>query len=111
MKRKWKDSRGETLVEVLASILIGTLSAALLFGTVLASVNIGRTAKAADEAFGTSLKAAERQTDVTGNDVIKIAVKRLGDGITDEKDVSGNFYGGKEAWSFALPSGASVTPP
>lgn len=103
MKRKWKDSRGETLVEVLASILIGTLSAALLFSTVLASVNIGRTAKAADEVFGTSLKAAERQTDVTGNNVIKIAVKGPNDVTTGEKEVIANFYGGKEAWSFALP--------
>lgn len=103
MKRKWKDSRGETLVEVMASILIGALSSALLFGAVMASISIDRTARAADEIFSTSLKAAEKQTDVTGNDVIKIAVKGPGDVPTGEKDVSGNFYGGKGAWSFVLP--------
>ena len=40
MKRKWNDAHGETLVEVLASVLICSLSVALLFSMVMASARL-----------------------------------------------------------------------
>ena len=39
MRKKLRDNRGETLVEVLASILIAALSVALLFSSIM---EIGR---------------------------------------------------------------------
>lgn len=111
MKRKWKDPRGETLVEVLASILIGAVSAALLFGAVMASVNIDRRAKDADEDFNNNLIAAESQTaevTVTDNDV---TVKNKDNPTIPEKNVTVKFYGGDGAWSFALPPSTPATPP
>lgn len=106
MKRKWKDNKGETLVEVLASILIGALSVALLFSTVLASINIDRKAKAADEVFSESLIGAEEQTTAVGvtDNKVKVEVKKTDGSISPgtDKDVTVNFYGGKGAWSFVL---------
>lgn len=118
MKQKWKDNGGETLVEVLASILIVTLSIALLFSTILASISIDRKARAAEKVFNTSLEKAEEQTtEVTVIDnKVKIETKKLdGTLVTppDKAEVSVNFYGGKGAWSFVLPavSATPVTPP
>ena len=102
MARKLNDNRGETLVEVLASILIAALSVALLFTAVMASVNMDKTAKAADKALSDSLNAAEGQG--TG-DVYTVP---SGANVT----ISGNsatatppviFYGGEGALSYALP--------
>lgn len=101
MKRKWRDNSGETLIEVLASILIGVLSVALLFCTVMASGSIDRTAKAAEKKFGENLLKAEVQAEavtVTGNNV-KIKNTEAGG---SETSVPARFYGGEEAWSFDL---------
>ena len=59
MKRKLRGSRGETLVEVMASIVIGTLSVALLFGAIMASAQIGKSAQETDGAYYQALSAAE----------------------------------------------------
>ena len=48
MSEKLRNSRGETLVEVLASVLICALSVMLLFGAVMASGRIDLQAQAAD---------------------------------------------------------------
>lgn len=111
MKRKWKDSRGETLVEMMASILIGTLSVALLFSTVSASVNISRRAKTADGVFGKSLNLAEKQmtdSEHPGEPGKKVTVEEKQAGSSSvvsgtAKEVIVNFYGGEGALSFALP--------
>ena len=51
MSEKLRNSRGETLVEVLASVLICALSVMLLLGAVSASTSIGLQAQAADEDY------------------------------------------------------------
>ena len=51
MKRKLCGSRGETLVEAMASIVIGTLSVALLFGAIMASAQTGKSAQEMDGAY------------------------------------------------------------
>ena len=43
--KKLHNSQGETLVEVLSSILIASLSVALLFGCVMASAGMDREAQ------------------------------------------------------------------
>ena len=66
MSEKLRNSRGETLVEVLASVLICALSVMLLLGAVSASTSIGLQAQAADEDYYTALSKAERQSKVPG---------------------------------------------
>ena len=61
MRQKLRSSQGETLVEVLASILICALSIALLFGSVMASGHIDRTAQETDKQYYLDLTKAERQ--------------------------------------------------
>ena len=59
--KKLRNSRGETLIEVLASILIAALSVALLFGCVMASSNISTQARAADSGYYEGFIKAEKQ--------------------------------------------------
>ena len=111
MRKRLQDNRGETLVEVLASILIGALSVSLLFGTILVSSRMDRGAEQTDETFHASLRAAEDQTvRLTDHDIVpsdaKVTVinEALSDLTKQEKEVSVNFYGGKGALSYALPA-------
>ncbi len=88
LKTKLRSQRGETLVEVLASILIASLSVAMLIGGVAVSANLGRQADTTDKYFYQTLTAAEkRQTPVTdgfaqlteGGTSIEIPVQIYGD--------------------------------
>ncbi len=60
---KLNSCRGESLVEVLASILIATLSVGLLLGGIAVSANLERHADQADENFYQTLNAAEERQD------------------------------------------------
>lgn len=62
MREKLRNSRGETLVEVLASVLICALSITLLMGAVTASTNIDLRAQSADAEYYAALSKAERQS-------------------------------------------------
>ena len=106
MREKLNSSRGETLVEVMASILIGALSVALLFTAVTASVRMDRIAKAADEAYGTVLSAAEEQTaPVTDPAIVPADARKVTVGSTTVPgvtDVVVDYYGGTGALSYTL---------
>ena len=54
-----RNNRGETMVEVLASILIATLSVAMLFSCVAASSRMDRDAEGLDEKHYNALSDAE----------------------------------------------------
>lgn len=101
MGKKLKSSRGETLIEVLASILVGTLSIALLFGAVMASRSMDKTAEDSDKAFYEALSAAEEQTEAVSftEGMVKVSVQGASPEQTTTIDV--DFYGGKWAMSFA----------
>ena len=106
MKRKWNDAHGETLVEVLASVLICSLSVALLFSMVMASGNMDQSAKKAEKDFSESLNLAEAQTAPVDPALItsstNVEVKNSGvSGSTKQLTVV--FYGGRGALSYALP--------
>ncbi len=105
MKRKLRDIRGETLVEVLASILIAALSVALLFSAVLASARMARRAEQTDGTFHASLRAAEEQagTDVvTVPDEAKVTVKNKDPFVIGAPELPVTFFGGKGVVSYAL---------
>ncbi len=107
MRRKWNDARGETLVEVLASILICSLSVALLFNMVMASGNMDRSAKKVEEDFSESLNLAEAQTAPADPALIppgvKVEVRNSGKPSSSTKQLTVVFYGGRGALSYALP--------
>lgn len=109
MKEKWRDERGDTLIEVLASILVMALSILLLFGAVLASGRINKDAKKADDDYYKVLNAAERQDDASGDvadssivpadATVKISHED-GSMTPPSKDVNVRFYGGEGALSY-----------
>ena len=100
------NSRGETLVEVLASVLVCALSATLLLGAVTASSGIDLRAREADGAYYEALSKAERQGpgDVfTPGGTLTVTNQ---DGVS--KELAGlAFYGGEGLLSYAAapPSG------
>lgn len=55
---KLKNNRGETLIEVIAAILIATLSAALLFSFVIVSTKMDLDVKGVDENHYEAITAA-----------------------------------------------------
>nr|WP_326166318.1 hypothetical protein [uncultured Oscillibacter sp.] len=105
MRRKLGDPRGETLVEVLASILICSLSVLLLFGAVGASVSIDLTAQAADGQYYEDLSKAERQyaSDSIPPSVAAVTVTGAEAVALDPARVL--FYGDKDRLlSYAMPA-------
>lgn len=100
MVHKLNSQQGETLVEVLASILIASLSVALLFTCVMASVQIDRSAQKADEAYYKALSIAETQ-DSTDTDYPtssgKVTIKN--GSATKELDIT--LYGGEGVYAYA----------
>lgn len=62
MIKKLSDQSGETLAELLVSILIGGLSTLMLLTSVNASASMNQKTLQSDETFYTELTAAERGT-------------------------------------------------
>ena len=103
MRKKLRSARGETLVELLCAILIGSLSVALLFGMVTASGNMDRSARAADKTFNESLNGAEARTSALAAVPAGAEVTVGNEDVTpDTATPSVKFYGGGGAVSYAL---------
>lgn len=98
--RKWNDNRGETLVELLASILIAALSVAVLFTCCTAAVEMGREARAADEAYYQYLSAAEGRTEPAEEGSVKV------EGNSGGIEVAIEIYGGGGMYSYQWNKGA-----
>lgn len=105
MCRKLKDSRGETLVEMLASILIAALAVALLFTCCMASVQMGGQARAADERYYGNLSAAEARTEAKGAGKVKV------EGNSNRVEVQIQLYGGDGMYSYQWEKGAAPVDP
>lgn len=101
MNRKLKDNRGETLVEMLASILIAALSVAVLFTCCMASVEMGRETRAADHRYYEGLSAAEGRRGLSEEGKVTI------EGTGNETDVAIRVYGGEEMYSYQWKRGAA----
>lgn len=112
MREKLRSARGETLVELLCAILIGTLAVALLCSLAMTSVRMDRSAREADKTFNKSLNGAETRTDVTdetGTVVppvsgAEVTVRNTADPDNDSYKARPpvKFYGGEGAVSYAL---------
>lgn len=104
MGRKLNDSRGETLVEMLASILIAALSVAVLFTCCMASVEMGGQSRAADEEYYEALSEAERREKLPAAPggaapPAETGVVTVG-GNSTSKDITIDLYGGEEMYSY-----------
>lgn len=114
MREKLTNARGETLVEVLACILICALSVALLAGAVTVSVSIDRRAQQSDGEYYEALSRAEAQVEAEhlktlfGKSVssgLKITVENLQTN-PNRRGITVYFYGSENLFSFApLPEG------
>lgn len=104
MDRKLKDSRGETLVELLAAILIAALSVALLFTCCMASAEMGRNTREADKKFYEALSAAENQNTPLSDGIsaVTASVEVQGEGGAAAPKVTPEIclYGGEEMYSY-----------
>lgn len=101
--KKLRDDRGETLVEVLASILIASLSVALLFGCVMASSGMDRRARELDGKHYEALTKAEKQeTQLDSGTPPKVNIKQVvtDGGYAEEGDISVHIYGGEGIYSY-----------
>lgn len=98
--KKLRDNRGETLVEVLASILIASLSVALLFGCVMASSNMDREARQLDEKHYNALTAAEGQTGPAVDRTVTITNDAILDLVAKTQNILVGVYGGEGLYSY-----------
>lgn len=112
MREKLKNTRGETLVEVLACVLICALSITLLIGAVTVSVNIDSRAQKSDGEYYAALSRAEAQEErldtLLGKSVssgLEITVENQQTDPT-RKGITVYFYGSENLFSFApIPGG------
>lgn len=111
LKQKWQDSGGETLVEVLVSILIGALAVFLLFGAVVVSVNLDRKARAADKALKESIMGAENRTNEAEETVVPTSKIIIKNGSGSSASVNVIFYGDERALSYKLNSPPAESTP
>lgn len=98
--KKLRENRGETLVEVLASILIASLSVALLFGCVMASSNMDRDARKLDAEHYKYLSEAEAQSGAGTSAKVTVTNDAVTDLTAKTKEVSVNIYGGAKMYSY-----------
>ncbi len=91
--RKLKQTKGETLVETMVSLLICVLAISLLSTSITASIQINETNKAADEKYNNELKIAETFQDVEGYDPKEIQLRITFESATAQT-VTVKRYGG-----------------
>ncbi len=89
MKRKLKNSAGETVIEVLASVLIAALSVALLCSAVMASGRLDQKAQETDDIFYEDLNKAQEQTETVTDS--NVTIKNEGG---TSAGIPVRFYGG-----------------
>ena len=101
--RKLHSNTGETLTEMMASIVIASLSVTLLFSGIMAVAEIDRKAKESDREYYEALWAAEARKSISGESEATHmgTVTITGDSIAEKKmDII--FYGGKGMYAYEL---------
>ena len=102
---KLRSQRGESLVEVLAAVLICTLSVLLLAYASMAAGNINQAASEQDETYYKALNAAEARDTVAGSTTLTVSASGTGAAGAGVVTVPVSLYGGEGVYSFA-----AVTP-
>ena len=100
--RKLHNNRGETLVEVLASILVASLSVALMFGCIIVSSNIDVRTKDVDESHYLGLTAADAKA-MPSVDIESVTITRTDPSPSPgagETSVPVAIYGGEGMYSY-----------
>lgn len=109
---KGLNSRGETLVETLAAILIAVLSVALLLGSVTASGQLARQADQSDTSlFETLTSAEDREEALTASDGVSGSpTVTITEGVGKTATIPVQVYGGEDLYSYARkdPSGGEA---
>lgn len=103
IRGKLKSTRGESLVELLASVLIGGLSVTLLAAMIMTSARMNDSVQKSDEEYYENLAHAEAQ------DVSAVTVGGTG-GVGNVKvssdglnvDVPVTYYGGEGVLSYSM---------
>ena len=103
MKTKLRGQQGETLVEVLAAVLVATLSVGLLMGGVAVSTRINRQAEDTDESFYAALTAAEGRTVQ-----VDAGAVRVEEASVVHVEIPVRVYGGEGLLSYALDAGGGA---
>ena len=93
--KKLRNQQGETLVEVLAAILIAALSVALLFSCIAASSKMDKMTRNADKVYYNAFSDAEEQKNPLP-DTAKIKVENG----TKNTEISVNLYGDDGLYSY-----------
>ncbi len=93
--RKLKNNKGETIVELLAAILISSLAVGLLFSCAIASININKVAKENDEKFTQVLNKVETRSEPKTGKTIEIKEGTI------STTINVNLYGEDEIYSYS----------
>ena len=82
--KKLRSNAGETLVELMAAILVFTFASILLFSMITAATNINRAAKESDAAISSELKVAEQKVAANKESGVNVSVKISGTVVDTE---------------------------
>lgn len=99
---KLHSSRGETLVEVLASILIAALSVTLLFSCIMATSTMDKDAEKLDDAHYSALSDADAYTSAAATPTTgTVTISRVEDNdVKAFATPSIEIYGGAGVFSY-----------
>ena len=95
IKNKLKAQSGETLVEVMLSLLISTIAIGLLFTSILTATRINQANKVADAKFYKELQMAETFLSEEGYEAKKIEI-RIVFQTAESKTLDVTRYGGDD---------------
>lgn len=82
LKKKLRSSRGETLTEILAAILVCGFSIMLLVGMITTSMRINSSAREMDGVFYEALSDVETHTFAATDDPCAVKLSQSGPGST-----------------------------
>lgn len=108
IKEKLQGQSGETLVEVMVSLLISTIAIGLLFTTIMVATHINNANKEADAKYYKELQLAETFMEEEGYDTEEIQI-RIVFQTAESKVLDVIRYGGEDGAFAAYTYEAEVT--
>lgn len=103
IRRKLKSVRGESLVELLASILIGGLSVTMLATLIITAAHLKESAKKRDKEYYDSLAKAEKQENVLDGVVPPVTVTyKTATGVEQTEKIDVIYYGTDDMVSYKI---------